>query len=65
MDKQECPLVIQSFAYVQNIVNLSWHVSPPDYPIATNPGLKLNDMAITSTKFETCSGPYTMFRGSG
>uniref|UniRef100_A0A915B680 Neurotransmitter-gated ion-channel ligand-binding domain-containing protein n=1 Tax=Parascaris univalens TaxID=6257 RepID=A0A915B680_PARUN len=25
LDKQECPLVIQSYAYVENLLNLTWH----------------------------------------
>uniref|UniRef100_A0A915DCR2 Uncharacterized protein n=1 Tax=Ditylenchus dipsaci TaxID=166011 RepID=A0A915DCR2_9BILA len=65
MDQQECPLVIQSYAYIENLVNLTWLVDPPNYPVARNPELKLNDMIITNMKFEKCSGPYAMFRGTG
>lgn len=65
MDQQECPLIIQSYAYVENLVNLSWLIDSPIYPIASNPNLKLNDMEITRMKFQKCSGPYVMFRGTG
>ncbi|VDN59741.1 unnamed protein product [Dracunculus medinensis] len=65
MDKQECPLVIQSYAYVENILNLTWHNDPPNFPIGSNSEIKLNDMIITNTRFERCSGPYPMFRKSG
>ncbi|KAI6189857.1 Glycine receptor subunit beta-type 4 [Aphelenchoides bicaudatus] len=65
LDKQECPLVIQSYAYIENLLNLSWHVDPPFYPIASNENLKLNDMVISNMKFERCSNAYTMFRGTG
>uniref|UniRef100_A0A914E850 Uncharacterized protein n=1 Tax=Acrobeloides nanus TaxID=290746 RepID=A0A914E850_9BILA len=65
MDKQECPLVIQSYAYVENLVNLSWHDDPPYFPIGSNTEIKLNDMIITGNRFEKCSGPYPMFRGTG
>uniref|UniRef100_A0A914HZG7 Uncharacterized protein n=1 Tax=Globodera rostochiensis TaxID=31243 RepID=A0A914HZG7_GLORO len=64
-DRQECPMAIQSYAYVESLVNLSWHVDPPYYPITTNPELKLNDMVITGMRFERCTSPYTMFRGNG
>ncbi|KAL3115777.1 hypothetical protein niasHT_007782 [Heterodera trifolii] len=64
-DRQECPMVIQPFAYIENLVNLSWHVDPPYYPITTNPELKLNDMVITGMRFERCTSPYTLFRGIG
>uniref|UniRef100_A0A183BL22 Neur_chan_LBD domain-containing protein n=1 Tax=Globodera pallida TaxID=36090 RepID=A0A183BL22_GLOPA len=63
-DRQECPMAIQSYAYVESLVNLSWHVDPPYYPITTNPELKLNDMVITGMRFERCTSPYTMFRGN-
>ncbi|KAE9552955.1 hypothetical protein FO519_003832 [Halicephalobus sp. NKZ332] len=62
-DKQECPMIIQSYAYVENLVNLSWHVDPPNFPIGSNAEIKLNDMIITGTKYETCESPYPMFRG--
>uniref|UniRef100_A0A0N5D306 Neur_chan_LBD domain-containing protein n=1 Tax=Thelazia callipaeda TaxID=103827 RepID=A0A0N5D306_THECL len=65
MDKQECPLVIQSYAYVENMVNLTWHQDPPYFPFGSNSELKINDMVITDTKFEKCLTPYIMFRGSG
>ncbi|KAI1722774.1 neurotransmitter-gated ion-channel ligand binding domain-containing protein [Ditylenchus destructor] len=65
MDQQECPLFIQSYAYIENLVNLTWLVDPPNYPIAKNPNLKLNDMTIVATKYDKCSGPYAMFRGTG
>uniref|UniRef100_A0A914Z4K1 Neurotransmitter-gated ion-channel ligand-binding domain-containing protein n=1 Tax=Panagrolaimus superbus TaxID=310955 RepID=A0A914Z4K1_9BILA len=65
MDKQECPMVIQSYAYVENLVNLTWHIDPPTFPIGSNTEIKLNDMQITNTRFEKCSGPYPMFRGYG
>uniref|UniRef100_A0AC34RTM4 Neurotransmitter-gated ion-channel ligand-binding domain-containing protein n=1 Tax=Panagrolaimus sp. JU765 TaxID=591449 RepID=A0AC34RTM4_9BILA len=65
IDKQECPMVIQSYAYVENLLNLSWHVDPPNFPIGSNAEIKLNDMVITSTAYEKCDGPYPMFRGYG
>ncbi|CAD5224532.1 unnamed protein product [Bursaphelenchus okinawaensis] len=65
MDKQSCPLTIQSYAYIESLLNLSWHVDYPFYPIASNEGLKLNDMEITNINFSKCSGPYAMFRGTG
>ncbi|CAD5231879.1 unnamed protein product [Bursaphelenchus xylophilus] len=65
MDKQSCPLTIQSYAYIENLLNLSWHVDYPYYPIASNEGLKLNDMEITNITFSKCSVPYAMFRGTG
>ncbi|VDM29659.1 unnamed protein product [Toxocara canis] len=52
-------------AYVENILNLTWHDDPPNFPIGSNSEIKLNDMVITSKRFEKCSGPYPMFRGSG
>ena len=58
-------MVIQSYAYVENLVNLSWHVDPPNFPIGSNVEIKLNDMIITGTKYEKCEGPYPMFRGYG
>uniref|UniRef100_A0AC34R6A8 Neurotransmitter-gated ion-channel transmembrane domain-containing protein n=1 Tax=Panagrolaimus sp. JU765 TaxID=591449 RepID=A0AC34R6A8_9BILA len=58
-------MVIQSYAYVENLLNLSWHVDPPNFPIGSNAEIKLNDMVITSTAFEKCDGPYPMFRGYG
>ncbi|CAI4223226.1 unnamed protein product [Auanema sp. JU1783] len=64
IDYQECPLVIQSYAYIEQLVNLTWHVDPPYFPIGSNADIKLNDMAITKTKFEKCAGPYPMFRGA-
>lgn len=65
LDTQECPLVIQSFAYIENLLNLSWHVDEPYYPIASNENLKLNDMVISDIRFLRCDNPYTMFRGTG
>lgn len=81
IDYQECPLVIQSCklpvllarvhgdllldAYIEQIVNLTWHVDPPYFPIGSNVEIKLNDMSITKTRYEKCAGPYPMFRGSG
>ncbi|VDM75705.1 unnamed protein product, partial [Strongylus vulgaris] len=44
IDYQECPLTIQSFAYIEEIVNLIWHVDPPSFPIGSNEEIKLNDM---------------------
>ncbi|CAJ0591297.1 unnamed protein product [Cylicocyclus nassatus] len=64
IDHQECPLTIQSFAYIEEIVNLTWHVDPPSFPIGSNEEIKLNDMTITKTRYEKCAGPYPMFRGS-
>lgn len=52
-------------SYVENMVNLTWHVDPPNFPIGNNAEIKLNDMLITGTKYEKCNGPYPMFRGSG
>ncbi|EYB92419.1 hypothetical protein Y032_0194g1435 [Ancylostoma ceylanicum] len=52
-------------AYIEEIVNLTWHVDPPSFPIGSNEEIKLNDMAITRTRYEKCAGPYPMFRGSG
>ncbi|KAI6186646.1 Glycine receptor subunit beta-type 4 [Aphelenchoides besseyi] len=65
VDQQECPLTIQSYAYIENLLNLSWHVDPPSYPIASNEALKLNDMIIKEIKYEQCNNPYTMLRGTG
>ncbi|PIO69343.1 Neurotransmitter-gated ion-channel ligand binding domain protein, partial [Teladorsagia circumcincta] len=65
IDHQECPLKIQSYAYIEQIVNLTWHVAPPYFPVGSNEEIKLNDMAITRTRYEKCAGPYPMFRGSG
>uniref|UniRef100_A0A1I7XM05 Cation transporter family protein n=1 Tax=Heterorhabditis bacteriophora TaxID=37862 RepID=A0A1I7XM05_HETBA len=64
IDNQECPLTIQSYAYIEQIVNLTWHVDPPNFPVGSNEEIKLNDMTITKTRFEKCAGPYPMFRGS-
>ncbi|CAD6190073.1 unnamed protein product [Caenorhabditis auriculariae] len=64
LDYQECPLTIQSFAYIEQIVNLTWHNDPPFFPIGSNEEIKLNDMTITRTRFEKCAGPYPMFRGT-
>uniref|UniRef100_A0A8R1HLR3 Uncharacterized protein n=1 Tax=Caenorhabditis japonica TaxID=281687 RepID=A0A8R1HLR3_CAEJA len=63
LDYQECPLTIQSFAYIEQIVNLTWRDDPPNFPIGFNPDIKLNDMAITNKRFKKCAGPYPMFRG--
>lgn len=65
IDHQECPLKIQSYAYIEQIVNLTWHVAPPYFPVGSNEEIKLNDMTITRTRYEKCAGPYPMFRGSG
>ncbi|EJW75093.1 hypothetical protein WUBG_13999 [Wuchereria bancrofti] len=65
MDKQECPLIIQSYAYVENLVNLTWHEDPPYFPFGSNSEIKTNDMVITNTRFEKCLTPYQMFRGLG
>ncbi|PIO61494.1 hypothetical protein TELCIR_16982 [Teladorsagia circumcincta] len=54
-----------SDAYIEQIVNLTWHVAPPYFPVGSNEEIKLNDMAITRTRYEKCAGPYPMFRGSG
>ncbi|VDM56769.1 unnamed protein product [Angiostrongylus costaricensis] len=64
--------VNSKFAYLQEVttpnlmqlVNLTWHVAPPYFPIGSNEEIKLNDMAITRTRYEKCAGPYPMFRGS-
>lgn len=64
IDHQECPLKIQSYAYIEQIVNLTWHVAPPYFPVGSNEEIKLNDMTITRTRYEKCAGPYPMFRGS-
>lgn len=63
LDYQECPLTIQSFAYIEQIVNLTWRDDPPNFPIGFNPDIKLNDMQITNKRFIKCAGPYPMFRG--
>ncbi|CAI2353229.1 unnamed protein product [Caenorhabditis sp. 36 PRJEB53466] len=63
LDYQECPLTIQSFAYIEQIVNLTWRDDPPNFPIGFNPDIKLNDMQITNKRFKKCAGPYPMFRG--
>ncbi|CCD64425.1 Ligand-Gated ion Channel [Caenorhabditis elegans] len=63
LDYQECPLTIQSFAYIEQIVNLTWRDDPPNFPIGFNPDIKLNDMQITNKRFVKCAGPYPMFRG--
>ncbi|CAL2045572.1 CBN-LGC-39 protein [Caenorhabditis brenneri] len=65
LDYQECPLTIQSFAYIEQIVNLTWRDDPPNFPIGFNPDIKLNDMQITNKRFIKCAGPYPMFRGEG
>lgn len=52
-------------AYIENLLNLSWHVDLPTFPIANNAEIKLSDMMITDRKWDSCSGPYPMFRGSG
>uniref|UniRef100_A0AC35UB93 Cation transporter family protein n=1 Tax=Rhabditophanes sp. KR3021 TaxID=114890 RepID=A0AC35UB93_9BILA len=64
-DSQECSIIIQSYAYIENLLTLSWHVDPPHFPIGSNSEIKLNDMEIKGTRFESCSGPYPMFRGQG
>ncbi|VDN31441.1 unnamed protein product [Cylicostephanus goldi] len=55
----------EEVAYIEEIVNLTWHVDPPSFPIGSNEEIKLNDMTITKTRYEKCAGPYPMFRGSG
>jgi hypothetical protein len=51
---------------VEQLVRLQWHVDlASDFPIAMNPGLRLNDMQIVGTHFETEMSTYSMFRGSG
>ncbi|CAJ0568026.1 unnamed protein product, partial [Mesorhabditis spiculigera] len=64
MDFQECPITIQSYAFIENIVKLNWHIDRPHFPIGSNQAIKLNDMVIVRTRFEDCSGAYPMFRGS-
>ncbi|CAJ0947795.1 unnamed protein product, partial [Mesorhabditis belari] len=64
MDFQECPILIQSYAYIENIVKLHWHIDHPHFPVGSNQDIKLNDMEIVDKKFEDCSGAYPMFRGS-
>uniref|UniRef100_A0A183GZU4 Neur_chan_memb domain-containing protein n=1 Tax=Onchocerca flexuosa TaxID=387005 RepID=A0A183GZU4_9BILA len=54
-----------SDAYVENLVNLTWHEDPPYFPFGSNSEIKTNDMVITNTKFEKCLTPYRFFRGSG
>ncbi|EFO12305.1 hypothetical protein LOAG_16228, partial [Loa loa] len=51
-------------AYVENLVNLTWHEEPPYFPFGSNSEIKTNDMVITNTRFEKCLTPYQMFRGS-
>lgn len=52
-------------AYIEQIVNLTWHVDHPNFPIGSNSEIKLNDMIIVDKRYEKCAGPYPMFRGSG
>jgi len=57
---------IRAVAYVQDVLNLVWHVDPEGgYPIATNPEIKLNDMEIVKSDYEYCGSLYRMFRGNG
>uniref|UniRef100_A0A0N5B682 Neur_chan_LBD domain-containing protein n=1 Tax=Strongyloides papillosus TaxID=174720 RepID=A0A0N5B682_STREA len=65
MDTQSCPITMQSYAYINQLVELNWHDAPPYFPIGSNEEIKLNDMQIIKTNFEKCSGPYPMFRGAG
>uniref|UniRef100_A0A913I4W5 Neur_chan_LBD domain-containing protein n=1 Tax=Strongyloides stercoralis TaxID=6248 RepID=A0A913I4W5_STRER len=65
MDTQSCPITMQSYAHINQLVELNWHNAPPYFPIGSNEEIKLNDMQIIKTNFEKCSGPYPMFRGSG
>lgn len=51
-------------AYVENLLNLTWHDDPPSYPLGSS-DIKLNDMVIMNTSFERCNTPYQMFRGVG
>ena len=78
MDYQECPITIQSCktssvlstlpildAYIEQIVNLTWHYEDPFFPIGSNQDILLNDMEIVGSRSEKCAGPYPMSRGSG
>lgn len=65
MDTQSCPITMQSYAHINQLVQLNWHDDPPFFPIGSNEEIKLNDMQIIRTNFEKCTGPYPMFRGSG
>lgn len=46
-------------------MRLQWHVDPPYFPIGRSSSIKLNDMDITDTEYQDCSGDYPMMRGSG
>ena len=47
MDSQTCPIYIQSYAYIENVLNLTWHVDAAlGFPIGYNPSIVLNDMQI-------------------
>ncbi|GMT11949.1 hypothetical protein PFISCL1PPCAC_3246, partial [Pristionchus fissidentatus] len=63
MDTQRCPVTIQSYAYVEELVNLTWFVKGEVFPLSANGEIRLNDMEITDKEFEVCSNPYPMFRG--
>lgn len=57
-----------SVAYVQNVLNLSWHVdSKKNYPINYNDNLQkgLSDMDLINRTWNRCDGDYPMFRGMG
>ncbi|CAI5452202.1 unnamed protein product [Caenorhabditis angaria] len=65
LDTQECPLTIQSFAYIEQIVNVTWREDNPNFPITWNADIKLNDMELMRSRYIKCPGPYPMFRGEG
>ena len=55
-------------AYVQQMLNLTWLVdesSARKYPISFSKHIKLNDMSITGSSYDYCSGAYPMLRGYG
>ncbi|GMR59987.1 hypothetical protein PMAYCL1PPCAC_30182, partial [Pristionchus mayeri] len=63
MDTQRCPVTVQSYAYVEELVNLTWFKKGDDFPLGVNTDIRLNDMVITRKEYESCSNPYPMFRG--
>ncbi|GMS81627.1 hypothetical protein PENTCL1PPCAC_3802, partial [Pristionchus entomophagus] len=64
MDTQRCPVTVQSYAYVEELVNLTWFKKVDDFPLGVNSDIRLNDMVITKKEYEKCAGPYPMFRGT-
>lgn len=62
----KAPRIPVSDAYVEQMVNLTWHVNvPAGYPIGRNLKIKLNNMNITGTNATYCTEPYPMMRGWG